>query len=320
MRRKKNKVLVLGSANLDIVLRVDRLPSAGETVLGGEREERFGGKGANQALAAARAGAEVRFVAMLGDDPGGDAYRRHLVKNGLSPDGVLSCKARTGTALILVEEGGQNQIAVAPGANGLLTPGRMRRKPGLLDFGEVVLAQLEVPLASVAAAFRSGRERGARTILNPAPAPDDLPADLLRLTDALVPNETEAAHLAGRGKTPATDREFLRTARALRALGPSRVIVTAGERGAFFLEGEEASWLTPPAGLVAVDATGAGDAFCGALAARLAEGARWAGAVRFAVAAGSCSVRKRGAQGGLPARRAIMKALRCVREKPVRAG
>ncbi len=158
MEHRKNEVLVLGSSNIDIVVRVDKLPSAGETVLGGKREDHFGGKGANQALAAARAGAEVRFITMLGGDPGGDAYRRHLAKNGISPDGVLCCGEGTGTALILVDQGGENQIAVAPGANGFLTPGRMRRKPGLLDFGEVVLAQLEVPVPSVAAAFRMGKK------------------------------------------------------------------------------------------------------------------------------------------------------------------
>ena len=320
MKNKKATVLVLGSSNIDIVVRVDKLPSAGETVLGEERREYWGGKGANQALAAVRAGTEVRFVTMLGNDAGGDAYGRYLAESGISPEGVLRCKAGTGAALIVVERGGENQIAVAPGANALLTPGRMRRKPGLLDFGDVVLAQLEVPVLSVVAAFERGRKRGACNILNPAPAVAELPDKLLRLTDVLAPNETEAAHLAKLEKTPETDEEFLSVARALRALGPSRVVITAGAKGAFLLDEKQASWLKPPAGIEVVDTTGAGDAFCGALAARFAEGAGFEDAVRFAVSAGSCSVKRYGAQAGLPSRRQIMKNQRQVRQKQIRVG
>ena len=189
MKNKKPAVLVLGSSNIDIVVRVDKLPRAGETVLGGERREYRGGKGANQALAAARAGAEVRFVTMLGNDAGGDGYARHLRESGISPDGILRCKASTGTALIVVDEKGENQIAVAPGANALLTPGRMRRRPGLLDFGGVVLAQLEVPISSIMTAFKRGRKRGACNVLNPAPAAGELPDKLLHLTDVLAPTK-----------------------------------------------------------------------------------------------------------------------------------
>ena len=320
MKNKKSAVLVVGSSNIDIVVHVDRLPAAGETVMGDERREYWGGKGANQALAAVRAGAEVRFVTMLGNDAGGDAYGRYLAESGISPGGILRCEASTGTALIMVDEKGENQIAVAPGSNALLTPGRMRKKRELLDYGDVVLAQLEVPIASVMAAFARGRKRGARNVLNPAPAVGELPDELLRLTDVLVPNETEAAHLAGFTKAPETDAEFLRAARALRDLGPSEVVITAGEKGAFLLDEEGASWVRPPPGVEAVDTTGAGDAFCGALAAELAGGAAFGEAVRFAVSAGSCSVRKRGAQGGLPSRRQILKNQRQVREKRIRVG
>lgn len=318
--KNKGAVLVLGSSNVDVVVRVEKLPRPGETVLGGARREDWGGKGANQALAAVRAGAEVRFLTMLGNDPEGDAYRRRLAESGLSTEGVLRCGSPTGAALIVVDREGENQIAVAPGANALLTPGRMRKKPGLLDFGEVVLAQLEVPASSAAAAFRRGRRRGARCVLNPAPAGGGAPRELLRLTDALAPNETEAARLAGLEKPPASDAEFLRAARALQAFGPTLVVVTAGRRGAFFLDAGEAAWVEPPAGIEAVDATGAGDAFCGALAARLAEGAEAGEAVRFAVAAGACSVTRRGAQGGLPSRRRILRMRKEVRRKRVRAG
>ena len=320
MKNKKSAVLVLGSSNIDIVVRVDRLPSAGETVMGDERREFWGGKGANQALAAVRAGAEVRFVTMLGNDAGGDAYGRYLAESGISSGGILRCKTSTGAALIVVDAKGENQIAVAPGSNALLTPGRMRRRQGLLDYGDVVLAQLEVPVASVMAAFERGRRRGACNVLNPAPAAGELPDELLRLTDVLAPNETEAAHLAGLGEIPETDAEFLRAARALRDLGPSQVVITAGEKGAFLLDEEGASWMRPPPEVEAVDTTGAGDAFCGALAVKLAEGAAFGEAVRFAVSAGSCSVRKRGAQGGLPSRRQILENRRQVRQKRIRVG
>lgn len=313
-------VLVLGSSNIDIVVRVERLPSAGETVMGDERREFWGGKGANQALAAVRSGAEVRFVTMLGNDAGGDAYGRYLVESGISPGGILRTEASTGVALIVVDEKGENQIAVAPGANALLTPGRMRRKRGLLDFGDVVLAQLEAPIPSVMAAFRQGRKRSACNVLNPAPAAGDLPDELLRFTDVLVPNETEAAHLAGLENAPLTDEEFLRAGCALQDMGPSQVVITAGAKGAFLLDGERASWLTPPPGVKVVDTTGAGDAFCGALAAKLAEGAAFDEAVRFAVCAGSFSVRRHGAQEGLPSRRDILKNQRHVRQKQIRVG
>ena len=246
MGAEKSAVLVLGSSNVDVVVRVESLPRPGETVLGKGRREHWGGKGANQALAARRAGAEVRFVTMLGGDPAGDAYLRRLTESGLSPEGVLRCDSPTGAALILVDDEGENQIAVVPGANALLTPGRMRREPGLLDFGAVVLAQLEVPASSVAAAFRAGRRRGARNVLNPAPAAGGSPKELFRLADVLAPNETEAAELAGLDGAPASDVEFLRAARALRALGPSRVVITAGRRGAFLLDGSGACWTRPP--------------------------------------------------------------------------
>ncbi len=320
MKSRKGAVLVVGSSNIDIVVRVDKLPSAGETVLGDERREYWGGKGANQALAAVRAGAEVRFVTMLGDDAGGDGYARHLAESGISPDGILRSKASTGTALIVVDEKGENQIAVAPGANALLTPGRMRTKSGLLDFGDVVLAQLEVPVPSIMTAFRKGRKRGACNLLNPAPAAGELSDELLRLTDVLAPNETEAAYLAKLERTPEIDAEFLRAARDLQGLGPSQIVITAGAKGAFLLDGEGAFWFRPSAEIEVVDTTGAGDAFCGALAAKLAEGAGFEDAVRFAVAAGSCSVTRRGAQGGLPSRRRIAKNEAQVRRKRIRVG
>ncbi|MBI3126689.1 MAG: ribokinase [Candidatus Tectomicrobia bacterium] len=310
-------VLVVGSANFDIVVRVPRLPRPGETVLGGPRREFRGGKGANQALAAARAAGgahRVRLVCFTGEDAAGASYRKFLAAEGIERGGLLRARGPTGTALILVDGEGKNQIAVSPGANALLTPGRLGARRDLLDWGAAVLAQLEVPLSVVREAFRRGRRRGAVTILNPAPAPSSFPAGLLALTDVLAPNEAEAARLLGRKPAP-RPRELPGLARDLLSLGPRAVVITAGARGAFFLGGDEGGWAEPPPGIRAVDTTGAGDAFCGALALALAEGAGLAGAVRLAVAASSLSVRREGAQEGLPGRREILRARRRVRTR-----
>ena len=320
-RRKAPRVLVVGSANIDIVVEAERLPAPGETVPGGDRKEYWGGKGANQALAALRAGAEVRFVSATGSDRYGAAYRKRLAAEGIQRRGLIAVPGPTGGALIVVDPSGKNQIAVSPGANARLTPRRIGERRGVLEFGDVVLAQLEIPAATVAAAFRSARRRGAATVLNPAPAPGSIPAGLLSLVDVLVLNETEAARLAGSrlaGKKRKASLAGLCS--ALRARGPGAVVLTAGEAGAL-VSGEEGTvWVRPPGGIRAVDTTGAGDVFAGALAASLAEGAALADASRFAVAAASLSVRKRGAQEGIPGRRAILKAIRDTRVEPVPVG
>ncbi|MEE9274932.1 MAG: ribokinase [bacterium] len=308
----------MGSANLDIVVPVPRLPAPGETVLGGARGEYFGGKGANQAVAAARAGGRVRLLCLTGEDPAGRSYRRRLREEGIARSGLLRGEGRTGAALIVVDDAGGNQIAVSPGANALLTPRRLRGREALLDYGDVALAQLEIPAGTVRLAFRAARRRGATTILNPAPASGPLPAGLLALVDVLVPNETEAAALLARkggggGGKERTEEALLRLCRELRGLGPAAAVLTAGARGAFFMTEGGGGRVRPPAGLRAADATGAGDAFCGALAVRLGEGAEMGEAVRFAVAAASLSVRKRGAQAGLPGRAAVLRALKRTR-------
>ena len=312
-------VLVVGSANLDIVVPVERLPRPGETVAGGDRLEFWGGKGANQAVAAARAGGRVRLVCLTGSDPAGAAYRKRLAAEGIDRKGLLAAEGPTGTALIVVDARGGNQIAVSPGANARLTPARLRGRLSLLDFGGAVLAQLEVPLATVREAFRHAKRRGAITILNPAPVPSATPKELLALTDVLVPNESEAAGLLGRTGS-VRPAELLRAARTLRALGPRAVVVTAGARGAIYFSDAERGWAKPPRGVRVVDTTGAGDAFCGALALRLAEGAGLADGVHFAVAAASLSVGRAGAQGGLPQRREIRRMLGRVSLRPIRAG
>lgn len=302
------RVLVVGSANIDIVVPVRSLPAPGETVLGGERKEFRGGKGANQAVAAHKAGARVRLIAALGRDSFGAAYRKYLANMGIDRRGLITVPGPTGTALIVVDEAGRNQIAVSPGANSSLTPALLERKKGVMEYGDVVLAQLEVPLSTVSAAFRSARRRGAMTILNPAPAPKSIPARALSLVDVLVPNETEAASLCGMRRGGRKLPGLVRMCGKLREMGVKTVVLTAGESGALFFDGAEGGWVKPPAGIRPVDTTGAGDIFCGALAARLAEKACLAASVRFAVAAAALSVQKRGAQSGISGRRAIQQA------------
>ncbi len=312
------RILVVGSANVDIVVPVRRLPRPGETVLGGDRRNYDGGKGANQAVAAARAGGRVRFVAMFGEDAAGRAYRKRLRAEGISGKGLLvSCRVPTGHALIVVDEAGRNQIAVSPGANSLLTPSRLKRHADLLNYGDVVLAQLEGSLATVSLAFRAAKRRGARTILNPAPARGELPPSLLRMADVIVPNEPEAALICGFSPAaPQKAADLPTLCRELCGRGPGMAVVTAGGRGAFFQAGTMGNGVGrafPPPGIKTVDTIGAGDAFCGALAVALAEGADLPRAVRFAVAAASLSVRMRGAQAGLPRRAAILAAEKKVR-------
>ncbi|MDP6366876.1 MAG: ribokinase [Nitrospinota bacterium] len=317
------RVLVIGSANIDISVSVDRLPAPGETVLGGDSLERWGGKGANQALAALRAGARVRFVSATGDDPAGAAYRRRLLSEGLQRRGLLTVPGGTGTALIIVDGAGRNQIAVSPGANARLTPRLMgqdkAKSNGILEYGDAVLAQLEIPAASVIAAFRSAKRRGAVTILNPAPAPGPLPPKLVQLADVIVPNEIEAAALAG-GGVPRSEAGLLHICRVLLKKGAGSVVLTAGARGALLHGKGEIAWVRPPGGIRVADTTGAGDVFSGALAASLAEGATLKNAVRFAVAASALSVRKKGAQEGIPGRRVIREALRRTLWEPVMRG
>ncbi|MDA1000416.1 MAG: PfkB family carbohydrate kinase, partial [bacterium] len=243
---RKPTVLVVGSANVDFVVRVPRLPVPGETVLGGALERFFGGKGANQAVAAARAGGRVRLICRLGDDEAGAAYRRHLQEEEIAPEGLFRDKTATGAALIAVDSSGRNQIVVAPGANARLTVKSLRGREKLLDAGDAVLAQLEVPLETVRLAFRRARARGAITVLNPAPAAKPLSRALLGQVDVLVPNETEAAALLGRKRAPATERALWRSCGALLGLGPGAVVLTAGARGALFREEAGGGWVRPP--------------------------------------------------------------------------
>ena len=292
-----SKVVVVGSSNLDFTVAVDHLPAAGETVSSGEFYQSFGGKGANQAVAALKAGADVLFLTKVGADDQGRRIQDHLSSLGLPRETLLHDATRhTGIALIVVDRTGRNLIAVAPGSNRTLTVEEVRRASPLLSQGAVLLVQLEIPLPVVQDALTIGKAQQMLTILNPAPA-RPCPAELLKCVDILTPNETEAQALTGLADPEAAGRELC-------ARGIGSVLITLGERGAL-LVGKTRSLRFPAYPVRPVDTTAAGDAFNGALACALAEGQTLDAAVPFANAAGALATTKRGAQDSLPVRSAI---------------
>jgi ribokinase len=295
------RVVVIGSINTDFVVSADRLPHPGETVLGGRLTIHQGGKGANQAVAAARAGAEVSFIGAVGRDAYGDAALAALAGEGVDIARIRQVEAPTGAAIIAVGPRGENQIVVAPGANDEVSAEDAAGIATLTVDGAVLLACLEIPMAAVVAAVRSGSEAGMRTIVNPAPA-HPLPSELLALAPILTPNEHELVVGIGNDDPAAALADL--TARVA-----SPVIVTQGPAGALLAEGDRrVRFDGHPAGQV-VDSTGAGDTFNGVLAAWLADGAPMADAIRAANAAGALSVGTAGARGGMPARAEITRAL-----------
>lgn len=268
---------------------------------GGTLLVNHGGKGANQAVAARRLGADVRFVGCVGEDAAGTGVRAALAREGIGTAGlVTTAGAATGTALIVVDAAGRNQIAVAPGANHRLTVAALVRLDDDIAWADVIVCQLETPLDVVAHVLGKTRAHGVRTILNPAPA-RELPPAIWPLVDCLTPNEGEAARLAGVPAGADVDASAAEAGRALLARGVGAVVVTLGARGALLCEATGAPRIPAPA-VTAVDTTAAGDAFNGALAVALAEGRSLAEAVGFAVVAGSLACTRRGAQPSLPSR------------------
>jgi ribokinase len=296
VRGNSNAVVVVGSVNVDLVVAAERLPGRGETVLGRRLERYGGGKGANAAVAAARLGAEARLVAAVGSDDLGREALAELRREGVDVDGVSEVRDEaTGAALIVVDHGGDNQIAVGAGANAALVPAGVRRAlPRALDGAGCLLASLEVPHEAVRAAVETGRERGVPVVVDPAPARASA-LELAAFGPIFTPNAGEARQLTG-------EADKRRAAAALVRRSGAPVIVTDGAEGALLL-GEptaEVLDLPAPSGVSAVDTTGAGDTFSGALATRLAAGDHVRAAVAFAVAAGACAVRAHGARGAMP--------------------
>jgi len=287
-------VLVVGSVNADLVVGVDRRPGAGETVLGSQLATFPGGKGANQAVAAARLGASVAFLGRVGTDSFAGFLRENLRREGVGVSQLQAEPGPSGVALITVDPAGDNAIIVAPGANASLTPAGVEQASALFEASAVVTAQLEIPLEAVTAAAALAARAGARFILNLSPA-RPVGDDLLAAADPLVVNEHEAAFLAGTSEQDAPGRQ----ARALLALGARSVVITLGAGGAYAADAREAA-LVPSPPVTVVDTTGAGDAFTGALAWRLSLGDPLAAAAALAARVGAAAVTARGAQGSYP--------------------
>ena len=298
----KPYILVVGSSNTDMVIKLDRLPRPGETVLGGEFVTMAGGKGANQAVAAVRAGGSVRLVARVGQDMFGYESLARFMAEGIHVENVIQDESSpSGVAMICVAKDGENSIAVAAGANGRLSPADVKGSGRAIAGASMVLLQLETPLATVQAAVEAATAAGVPVLLNPAPA-CALPGELLQRVSILTPNETETELLTG---IAVTDEESAaRAAEKLREMGPQTVIITLGARGAYVANGSSQR-LVPGFPVTAVDTTGAGDVFNGALAVALGEGRSLLESVRFANAAAAISVTRLGAQPSAPMRKEI---------------
>lgn len=293
-------IVVVGSLNMDLIVRTPRLPAPGETILGSAFAMAPGGKGANQAVAAAKLGAPVKLIGRTGADDFGRVLRGQLTSVGVdtrfvSPD----ADAATGVALISVDDAGQNTIIVAPGANGRVAPRDVDAAAGAWQQARVVIAQLEIPLDTVIYALQKAHTANAITVLNPAPA-QPLSRAVLQLADIVIPNETEAGQITGIPVTDVTSAQ--NAASALRQMGARRIVITLGAQGALFMDERATVQLLTPFPVQALDTTAAGDAFVGALAAGLAHEKDWLTALGEASAAGALATTKLGAQPSLPTR------------------
>lgn len=295
-------ICVVGSLNMDLVVRSPQLPSPGQTISGGPFATYHGGKGANQAVAAARLGGKVAMIGRVGDDAFGSQLRDGLAREGIDVAQVASVEATaSGIALITVQEDGQNTIVIAPGANAALSVADIEAAADLIGQAAVLVLQLETPLETVMAAAKIAHEAGVKVVLNPAPA-QPLPSELLSYVDVLMPNQSEAALLSGMAVNDEDDA--VKAAQHLRSYGIDYVVVTLGDQGAL-LVGPEGKQRISAHQVKAVDATAAGDAFVAAFAVALAEGRDYATALAWGNAAGALAVTAAGAQPSLPTRAAL---------------
>ncbi|GAB2917161.1 ribokinase [Paraburkholderia jirisanensis] len=295
------RVAVVGSLNMDLVARAARLPQPGETLAGQSFAQVPGGKGGNQAVAAARLGAQVAMLGRVGADANGAQLRAGLEAEQIDCAALeTSPSAPTGVALIIVDDGSQNAIVIIAGSNGELTPDTIARHEAVLAAADVVVCQLETPPDAVQAALTAARRLGKAVVLNPAPATGPLPAGWLPLIDYLIPNETEAAMLTG--LPVGTPEEAATAAAALRRAGARNVLVTLGAQGVLAVldDGVPQHFAAPR--VAAVDTTAAGDTFIGGFAAQLAQGAAVGDAIRFGQRAAALSVTRAGAQPSIPTR------------------
>jgi len=303
------KITVIGSLNIDLVVQVPRMPAPGETIAGHGFHIIPGGKGANQAVAAAKLGAQVTMVGRVGNDGFGQMQRRGMEALGIRTEFLITDEEEpTGTALIIVDAQGQNSIVVVSGANGRLTPADVEAARPAIGASDAVLLQLENPISTVQHAAEVARELGVPVVLNPAPAPrQQLSRQLLRNVDYLIPNEFEATALAGIQVTSQDSAK--RAAAYLRAQGVETVILTLGAQGALAIS-PQGTIYAPAFSVQAVDTTAAGDAFVAAFGVALCEGQPLPEALRFANATGALTVTRLGAQPSLPSREEVEAFLR----------
>ena len=297
MKQDKAKVAVVGSSNMDLVVKSKRIPAVGETILGGDFIMAPGGKGANQAVAAAKLGAEVYFIAKLGDDIFATQSLSNFKKEGVSTKYVVQTKeAPSGVALIMVDDKGNNNIVVAPGANQKLSPEDVKKAESDIASSGAVVAQLEVPLETIECAAQLATRYEVPFILDPAPA-QKLGEEILKMVDVLTPNETEARILTDMEVTD--EKSARRASEKLLSSGVKTVILTMGEQGFLLADTEKTEFVTARK-VQAVDSTAAGDAFTGSLAVGLAEGETVSQAASFANYVAALSVTKMGAQPSMP--------------------
>lgn len=293
------RIVVIGSANTDLIVRVPHLPARGETVLGGEYSSAGGGKGANQAIAARRLDAEVTFVGRVGRDSFGDATIAAFEAEGMYTGYIVRDQdTRAGVALILVEGSGENMIAVAPGSNSCLTPQDVEAAISPILSSKVLVAQLEVPIEAVRSGFEIARRFGTTTILNPSPVPElGFPQDLYPLVDVMVANRDEASKLSHINVVDRNSAEL--AARMIMAWGVGSVVITLGSEGSLIVTSSQVAEI-PTYEVDAVDTVGAGDAYIAGIAVALGSGGALERAAKLATAAAALATTKQGAQPSLP--------------------
>lgn len=304
------RIAVIGSLNMDLVVRVPRLPEPGETIISSEDLQIIpGGKGANQAFCSAKLGAEVSMTGRVGDDAFGEQLVANLKKTGVDTRNIIrDTEASTGIAMIVVEEGGQNSIVVSPGANGQVGFSDISKAEAVILSAGLILLQLEIPLPAVIEAARFAKKHEVKVVLNPAPA-QKLPDELLSLTDILIPNEMEAAMLSE--CNVGTDNGIRQAAAKLHQSGVKTIIMTRGSRGASLMSENEIVHF-PAFPIEPVDTTGAGDAFVASFAVAFAEGHSIKESIRYGNAAGALASIKYGAQPSMPCREDLDKMLQTI--------